>query len=150
MKKCRSCAAVFEDGSKFCPSCGEAVAIGQDDPTRSASSPRPTPSGAFDHDRFLPGSMLAGRYRIVALLGRGGMGEVYRADALKDGQSVAVKFLPRRFVSDPDLLSRFLNEVKTARQIAPPNVCRVYDVGEADGEHFLSMEFVQGEDLARS
>jgi eukaryotic-like serine/threonine-protein kinase len=92
--------------------------------------------------------MLGGRYRIVALLGRGGMGEVYRADDLKLGQAVALKFLPRRFVSDPDLLSRFLNEVKTARQIAHPNVCRVYDVGEADGEHFLSMEFVQGEDLA--
>jgi serine/threonine-protein kinase len=92
--------------------------------------------------------MLAGRYRIVALLGRGGMGEVYRADDLKLGQSVALKFLPRRFVSDPERLSRFLNEVRTARQVAHPNVCRVYDVGEADGEHFLSMEFVQGEDLA--
>jgi len=92
--------------------------------------------------------MLGGRYRIVALLGRGGMGEVYRADDLKLGQAVALKFLPKRFASDSELLSRFLNEVRTARQVAHPNVCRVYDVGEADGEHFLSMEFVQGEDLA--
>ena len=92
--------------------------------------------------------MLAGRYRIVAMLGRGGMGEVYRADDMKLGQTVALKFLPHRFVSDPDRLSRFMNEVRTARQVAHPNVCRVYDVGEADGEHFISMEFVQGEDLA--
>jgi serine/threonine-protein kinase len=92
--------------------------------------------------------MLVGRYRFVALLGRGGMGEVYRADDMKLGQSVALKFLPHRFVSDPERLSRFLNEVRTARQVAHPNVCRVYDVGEAEGEHFLSMEFVQGEDLA--
>jgi serine/threonine-protein kinase len=92
--------------------------------------------------------MLADRYRFVALLGRGGMGEVYRADDLKLGQSVALKFLPHRFVSDPERLSRFMNEVRTARTVTHPNVCRVYDVGEADGEHFLSMEFVQGEDLA--
>jgi serine/threonine-protein kinase len=92
--------------------------------------------------------MLADRYRFVALLGRGGMGEVYRADDLKLGQSVALKFLPHRFVSDPERLSRFMNEVRTARAVAHPNVCRVYDVGEADGEHFLSMEFVQGEDLS--
>jgi len=92
--------------------------------------------------------MLAGRYRMVALLGRGGMGEVYRAEDLKLGQAVALKFLPRRFARDPELLARFLNEVRTARQVAHPNVCRVYDVAEADGEHFLSMEFVQGEDLS--
>ncbi len=98
--------------------------------------------------RFLPGVVLAGRYRIVGLLGRGGMGEVYRADDLKLGQAVALKFLPPGFDASPDRLVRFLGEVRTARQISHPNVCRLYDAGEADGQHFLSMEYVDGEDLA--
>ncbi|MDH3284652.1 MAG: serine/threonine protein kinase, partial [Acidobacteriota bacterium] len=91
--------------------------------------------------------MLAGRYRIVGLLGRGGMGEVYRADDLKLGQPVALKFLPAELERDQDRLSRLLNEVKLARQVSHPNVCRVYDVGEVDGHHFISMEYVDGENL---
>jgi serine/threonine-protein kinase len=92
--------------------------------------------------------MIAGRYRIVGLLGRGGMGEVYRADDLKLGQPVALKFLPVQLERDESRLARFLNEVRIARQVAHPNVCRVYDIGEVEGQHFLSMEFVDGEDLA--
>jgi serine/threonine-protein kinase len=96
----------------------------------------------------VPGALFADRYRIVALLGRGGMGEVYRADDLRLGQPVALKFLPEALADDPGRLDRLYNEVRTARQIAHPAVCRVYDIGEADGQHFLSMEFVDGEDLA--
>jgi serine/threonine-protein kinase len=76
------------------------------------------------------------------------MGEVYRADDLKLGQPVALKFLPPGFNADPDRLARFLNEVRTARQVSHTNVCRIYDAGETDGQHFLSMEYVDGEDLA--
>ncbi len=76
------------------------------------------------------------------------MGEVYRADDLKLGQPVALKFLPTEFEADADRLQRFLDEVRTARQISHTNVCRIYDAGEADGHHFLSMEYVDGEDLA--
>ncbi len=76
------------------------------------------------------------------------MGEVYRADDLKLGQPVALKFLPDRLSSDRGLLDRFFAEVRTARSVAHPNVCRVYDIGEVDGRHFLSMEYVDGEDLA--
>ena len=92
--------------------------------------------------------MLAGRYRIVALLGRGGMGEVYRAEDLKLGQSVALKFLPEDLARNADRLARFHHEVRVARQVSHPNVCRVYDISEAEGQHFLSMEYVDGEDLA--
>jgi len=92
--------------------------------------------------------MLAERYRIVGLLGRGGMGEVYRADDLKLGQAVALKFLPESLERDEDRLHRFLNEVRTARQVSHSSVCRVYDIVEVDGHHFLSMEYVDGEDLA--
>jgi len=92
--------------------------------------------------------MLGERYRIVGLLGRGGMGEVYRADDLKLGQAVALKFLPKAVSGDEALLARFHAEVRLARQVSHPNVCRIYDIGEIEGRHFLSMEYVDGEDLA--
>ena len=92
--------------------------------------------------------MVAGRYRIITLLGKGGMGEVYRADDLTLGQPVALKFLPDRAGQDEGLLERFRNEVRTARRISHPNVCRVYDVGEVDGQTYFTMEYVDGEDLA--
>ena len=98
--------------------------------------------------RFPPGTLLAQRYRIVILLGRGGMGEVYRANDLLLGQTVALKFLPVQWTSDEATLARFRNEVRIARQISHPNVCRVYDIGEAEGTTYLSMEYVDGEDLA--
>ena len=94
--------------------------------------------------------MLDGRYRIIGLLGRGGMGEVYRADDLRLGQPVALKFLPDALRDDPVRLAQFHNEVRTARQVSHPNVCRVYDIGEVDGLLYLSMEYVDGEDLATS
>jgi serine/threonine-protein kinase len=95
----------------------------------------------------LPGALLAGRYRIVALLGRGGMGEVYRAHDLTLGQEVALKFLPEAAARNPAALGRFYNEVRIARQVSHANVCRVYDLGEVDGQPYLSMEYVDGEDL---
>ncbi len=100
--------------------------------------------------RFIAGDLVADRYRIEGLLGRGGMGEVYRAEDLKLGQSVALKFLPPGLEQDPSRLHRFLNEVKTARQVTHPNVCRVFDIGDYQGQHFLSMEYVDGEDLSTS
>ena len=76
------------------------------------------------------------------------MGEVYRADDLKLGQPVALKFLPPDVDQDPARLTQLHAEVRMARQVSHPNVCRVYDVGEHEGHTFLSMEFVDGEDLA--
>jgi hypothetical protein len=92
--------------------------------------------------------ILTDRYRIIGLLGRGGMGEVYRADDLKLGQPVALKFLPRALASDPVRRERFFAEVRITRQLSHPNICRVYDIAEFDGQHFLSMEYIDGEDLA--
>jgi serine/threonine-protein kinase len=97
---------------------------------------------------FAPGMTLAGRYRIIGLLGRGGMGEVYRADDLKLGQTVALKFLPAALASDPVRRERFFAEVRITRQLSHPNICRVYDIAEFEGQHFLSMEYIDGEDLA--
>src|SRR5579859_3532696 len=113
-------------------------------PSRSSSYPE----YQISEGRFLPGRLLAGRYRIIALLGRGGMGEVYRADDLTLGQAVALKFLPEEASRDEALLERFRNEVRIARRVSHPNVCRVYDVGEIDGQTYFTMEYVDGEDLA--
>ena len=78
------------------------------------------------------------------------MGEVYRADDLRLGQAVALKLLPEDLRQDPVRLAQFHNEVRTARQVSHANVCRVYDIGDADGRLYLSMEYVDGEDLATS
>jgi serine/threonine protein kinase/tetratricopeptide (TPR) repeat protein len=108
----------------------------------------PVMSAVSAGEGFTPGTILASRYRIVAPLGRGGMGEVYRADDLKLGQTVALKFLPRMFSSDSKLSERFFKEVRITRQLSHPNICRVYDIAEFEGQHFLSMEYIDGEDLA--
>src|SRR5262249_25957969 len=111
--------------------------------------PQPSSVPSADGRRFAPGQVLAGRWRIVAQLGRGGMGEFYRADDLTLGQAVALKFLPRGVAADPDRLARLRREVRVARQVSHVNVCRVYDIGEVDGQLFLTMEYIDGEDLAR-
>jgi hypothetical protein len=124
--------------------------------TRVRSSPSSHP---IDPGGFAPGTVLADRYRIVALAGRGGMGEVYRADDLKLGQTVALKFLPAGLEHDAAARERLLAEVRSARTVSHPNVCRVYDVGElagpalserseSKGRVFLTMEYIDGEDLA--
>jgi serine/threonine-protein kinase len=104
--------------------------------------------GSSDIERFIPGSIIAGRYRVVELVGEGGMGEVYRARDLRLGQTVALKFIPADVAGDPQRLAGLVAEVRLARQVTHPNVCRVHDLDETDGMHFLSMEFVDGEDLA--
>jgi Protein kinase domain len=105
-------------------------------------------SDAIGGGRFAPGQIIADRYRVVALAGRGGMGEVYRAEDLKLTQIVAIKFLPAALSQDAGALARFHSEVRIARQVSHPNVSRVFDIGDADGLPFLTMEYVDGEDLA--
>jgi serine/threonine-protein kinase len=133
--------------SCFCPRCGTEQEQGTRAPTETSAGD-PASRDSLDQARFLPGTLLTERYRIVGLLGRGGMGEVYRADDLKLGQPVALKFLPEALEDDPSRLSRLLGEVRLARQVSHPNVCRVYDIDELSGSHFMAMEYVDGEDLA--
>jgi len=125
------------------------------DVTNPGTPPSQVP-GKLAASTLTAGVLLNDRYRVVSVLGRGGMGEVWRADDLVLGTSVALKFLPPSFCADPVRLERFRSEVRLARQIAHPNVCRVYDIGEVAGVGqsgagtpvvFLSMEFVDGEDL---
>jgi serine/threonine-protein kinase len=153
--RCTHCSASIPDGGKFCPGCGQASRTATPDravtrtsaPDRSGVISAGSSAPASDGARFAAGTMIANRYRIVGLLGRGGMGEVYRADDLKLGRTVALKFLPEAMERDPGRLHRFLNEVRTAVRVTHPNVCRVHDVGEVGGRHYLTMEYVDGEDL---
>ena len=121
-------------------------------PLGVTSAPTNLPTGLqldpLDDARFAPGHIFAARYRIVSLLGRGAMGEVYRADDLRLGQSVALKLMSEAMARRHDGLRRLTDEVRLARTIVHPNVCRVYDIGHADGWHYLSMEYVDGETLA--
>src|SRR4051812_33942003 len=117
-------------------------------PASRSGISRVSSNSAPDEARFVPGTLLGGRDRIIGLLGRGGMGEVYRATDLMLGQSVALKFLPETASDNPFLLAKFHSEVRVARQVSHPNVCRVFDIGEADGMPFISMEYVDGEDLS--
>ncbi|MDP9268645.1 MAG: protein kinase [Acidobacteriota bacterium] len=155
MSPCPSCAAEVPEAARFCSSCG-APASSPSSPTalpsdaRRLLSPRPVGhvSTPAEGRGFAPGAVLAERFRIIGLLGRGGMGEVYRADDLKLGQPVALKFLPHASFQDAALIDRLHGEVRNARQISHPSVCRVYDIGEVNGDHFITMEYVDGEDLA--
>ncbi|HYY94634.1 MAG TPA: serine/threonine-protein kinase [Pyrinomonadaceae bacterium] len=167
MLKCPECSGEISEARASCPSCGAPLdssllptRVRSDEPARGTGEARAGAGGSLgasrakpSHDsiddaRFAPGHVLGGRYRIVGLLGRGGMGEVYRADDLALKQPVALKLLPEALSTDGEALERFRREVRVARQISHPNVCRVYDIGEAEGLHFLSMEFIRGEELA--
>ena len=134
----------------------ERMLAAEDGPDSLMDRPQPRPaakvgrlasSDTIPVGGFTPGTILGSRYRIIGLLGRGGMGEVYRADDLKLGQPVALKFLPPALATDPVTRERFFAEVRITRQLSHPNICRVYDIEEVDGLHFLSMEYIDGEDL---
>src|SRR2546423_4125484 len=169
MPACPACAIELPSSASLCPRCLTPISWPSDETKLAEAGSAPPKDGrhdirtgtgrtsntawltstdAIDHGRFAPGTLLEGRYRIVGRLGRGGMGEVYRADDLKLGQPVALQFLPEAVDKDPARLTQLHMEVRMARQVSHPNVCRVYDVGEFEGHTFLSMEYVDGEDLA--
>jgi serine/threonine protein kinase len=149
MQSCQVCGTRVTPLQKFCSQCGSPLIKPVEAATTIELTRRvPASSENIDEGRFPPGVILAQRYRIVSLLGRGGMGEVYRANDLLLGQSVALKFLLPAATASESALSRFRSEVRTARKVSHPNVCRVYDIGEVDGLTYLTMEYVDGEDLA--
>jgi len=150
MLRCPSCSTDVPPASRFCLACGAPVPSPPASEVATVAIPPPHSShtsGSIDEGRFPAGTLLAGRYRVLGLLGRGGMGEVYRANDMKLGQPVALKFLPAETARNERMLARLHAEVRIARQVSHPNVCRVYDIGEIEGLPFFTMEYVDGEDL---
>ena len=88
-----------------------------------------------------------GPYEILAPLGAGGMGEVYRARDPRLGREVAIKVLPSELSSDPDRLNRFEQEARSASALNHPNIVTIYDIGQADGVSYIAMELVEGKTL---
>ncbi len=143
MPQCAQCGRSVDGPGPLCPACRAAT---QSIPaTRTLSSHPLRQEG--EPPGLASGAVFADRYRIVDRLGRGGMGVVYRAIDLRLNQPVALKFLTGASTT-PALVERFRNEVRLARQVTHPSVCRVYDLGEAGDQIFLSMEYIDGEDLA--
>src|ERR1051326_2265558 len=162
MTRCQQCGSKVEQAVPFCSQCGSPLgkrstaSSGADAPTvgevtaadaPTYSTPRTTSTSRLashpsrDEGRFPSGILIADRYRIISLLGRGGMGEVYRADDLTLDQPVALKFLPAGVASNDARLAQFHNELRVARQVSHKNVCRLYDLGDASGHRFLTMEY---------
>src|ERR1700740_1121549 len=119
-------------------------------PTLAEGTPR-TPSPASAMRNLQPvleaGAVLAGRYEILQTLGEGGMGAVYKARDLELDRMVALKVIRPELARNPAIIDRFKKELLLSQRVTHRNVIRIYDLGEGDGVKFITMEFVEGQDL---
>ncbi|MCJ7488275.1 MAG: protein kinase, partial [Candidatus Aminicenantes bacterium] len=139
--KCSKCQFDNPDATNFCGKCGGPLtADGRvaDSLTKTLVTPLPVIS---------KDALIAGKYRIIEEIGRGGMGVVYKAEDLKLKRCVALKFLPPHLMDSPELKERFLIEAQAAAALSHPNICVIHEVGESEGRPYIAMEFVEGETL---
>ena len=139
--QCPKCAGENPPETRFCGRCGTSLLNPADLPTETLRVPPSAP------DDLARGSLFADRYEIIEDLGQGGMGKVYKAFDRKVRERIAVKLIRPAIAAEPSTLERFHQELKIARQIVHKNICRMFDIGEAQGRHFITMEYVSGEDL---
>src|ERR1700716_1526321 len=97
--------------------------------------------------RELSANTTLSHYRILSKIGAGGMGEVYLAQDTKLDRKVALKILPADLATNKDRMRRFVQEAKAAAALNHPNIAHIYEIGEADGVHFISMEYIEGKTL---
>jgi len=119
-------------------------------PSSEDISSIPTKTLATPEEKLTRGTTFAGRYEVIEELGEGGMGKIYRVEDKKINEEVALKLIRPEIASDKKTIERFSNELKFARKIAHRNVCKMYDLGEEEGTHYITMEYVPGEDLRGS
>jgi len=139
--ECPECHTPNPSDSVFCNKCGTQFGLGNQE-SMSFTKTMLTPG-----EELAIGNTLAERYHIVKELGKGGMGFVYKVFDTKIQEDVALKVLKPEVAANKDTIIRFSNELKYARRITHKNVCRMHDINEAAGTHFITMEYVEGEDL---
>src|SRR5579871_2140121 len=127
---CKQCGATMDPGQNFCGSCGTAQG--------EAAAPDP-----------LVGRVVAERYRIDSLVGRGGMGVVYKCEHVRMGKIMAIKLLHGELARDTEVQRRFRREAQAASRLSHPSTVSIFDFGTADGLMYLVMEFVAGDDLGK-
>ncbi|MGA7379472.1 MAG: hypothetical protein WBX03_01360, partial [Terriglobales bacterium] len=108
---------------------------------------RPSPASPVSLSPLLPRSFLGKRYEILGLLGEGGMGAVYKARDRELDRIVALKVIRPEMAVHPEVLARFKQELILARKVTHRNVIRIFDLGELDGIKFITMDYVEGQDL---
>jgi len=140
--KCPKCQLANPETSRFCAECGTELLR----PT-GVPSAAPTETLQIPLKELTTGTIFAGRYQVIEELGRGGMGKVYKVLDQEVNARVALKLIKPEISTDFETIERFRNELKTARDIAHKNVCRMYDLGKEAGSYFITMEYVSGEDL---
>jgi serine/threonine-protein kinase len=139
--ECPECRFDNPDGTLFCGKCGTKFDSPETEeafPTRTVVTPQ---------EELTTGSTFAGRYQIIEEVGTGGMGKVYKVLDTKINEKIALKLIRPEIAVDKKTLTRFSNELKLARKVRHKNICQMFDLGEEKGTHFITMEFVPGEDL---
>ncbi len=153
--ECPECHAPTPIGALRCQKCNTPLDPGDETPTTvdgeawdGRTPPTGPTMGATSAQHALqPGHILGGRYEILQLLGQGGMGAVYKALDREVERLVALKVIRPDLADHPDVVRRFKHELILARQVTHKNVIRIFDLGEAEGAKFISMEFIDGRDL---
>jgi serine/threonine protein kinase/formylglycine-generating enzyme required for sulfatase activity/dienelactone hydrolase len=135
--KCPSCGIENLDDSQFCRKCATAL-------TEEAAFTRTFVKGP---EEFTAGTVIASHYKITRILGRGGMGVVYLADDTRLKRPVALKFLPPGLSRDEDFRKRFIIEAQAAAALSHPNICTIFEVDDQAEKAFISMEYIEGENL---
>lgn len=139
--KCPTCHSDNPDTLKFCGECGTQL------PPPQGHPPAVTKTLQTPIRELTTGSMFAGRYQVIEELGHGGMGRVYRVLDQKLDEEVALKLIKPEIAADKETIKRFHNELRLARKIAHRNVGKMYELMEDRGTHFITMEYVPGQDL---
>ncbi|MBM3284252.1 MAG: zinc-ribbon domain-containing protein, partial [Candidatus Aminicenantes bacterium] len=138
---CPKCQTENPETARFCLDCGTRLSSSED------IHPKVTETLQAPIGELTTGSTFAGRYQVIEELGKGGMGRVYKVFDTDIKEKVALKLLKPEIASDSETIERFSNELKYARKIRHKNVCGMYDLGRAEGTHFITMEYIAGEDL---
>jgi serine/threonine protein kinase/lipopolysaccharide biosynthesis regulator YciM len=139
--KCPKCHFENPSDTRFCGQCAAPLYPATEVPAS------PTETLQAPINELTTGSTFAGRYQVIEELGKGGMGKVYKVFDAKIKEKIALKLIKPEIASDKETIERFSNELKLARKIRHKNVCGMFDIGEAEGSHFITMEYVGGEDL---